>query len=194
MHKTFQKLNNFGGIDISFNYHEMHLALRCNGPDHVQAKPGTSGFYYRRFPLGSPSGSSVKIRSDSRLILEIYGRSFFFRSLLYLGEFLLFPLFNQFRIPLIRAIQWLLAGKSQLGKQSTNRRHTEFDPKLFFMTSATMARVHKANANFNCLGSLSLTVRYTHCICGPASLLGRPLRWPVRRPCHPPVRYLASQL
>ncbi len=97
MHQALQEFTYLIGSDRAFNDHKLHLSPRRYGRHHVQSKTGSCTFNNGCLTLQGPSGSRMKIRSDSRLIVKINRGPFFLGTLLDFWENVLFPLFHQLR-------------------------------------------------------------------------------------------------
>ena len=130
MHQTFQKLTYLLRSHSTLNNHKLHLSTRCYGCHHIQPKTGTCTFNNGGFAFQGPSGSGMKVRPNSRLVLKVNRGAVPFLHVSGFLENLLFPLLDQFGVSLVRTVQWFLTGESELVQQPANRSQAELYTKL----------------------------------------------------------------
>ena len=127
-HVMKQSLDKFDKLGCSYpalDRHEPELSLCANRRDEVQPKPRSGAAHHRRFAFHGPGGSSMVVRTHTRLIPKED------QSLLLPGQtanpwiLLLQPFLNFFRSLLVRSPHGTLGRQSQLHQQATNRGLTQ---------------------------------------------------------------------
>lgn len=125
--KAFEKLNKLGGDHRFLVRHEPDRPPARDRGDHIQRKPRAGSFDHWCLTYLRPSGSSVIIGADKRLVQKINLSSHAFRLAANFRVSFFLPVIYGFWFLLVSAAKRLLRRKPKLGQQSGHAPTAELD-------------------------------------------------------------------
>src|SRR5210317_1391141 len=126
MHQFFKKVADNHCSHSALVNHKPQMPTCADGCNHISAKSSSTNFYYWRFSLCSPSGTRMKVRSNTGFILKVNRGTKFFGSLFDLRKNSLLPVFDSFRILLVGSIKGLLTTETHLMQKATDTGFAKF--------------------------------------------------------------------